>query len=337
MPDTPALAALGWRPFFAEQITETERTPARVTEVHRNGAEAEGAEGALSLPPTLGATVGDWVVTGAEGAPRRLDRQSLLKRRAPGRGYEMQAIAANVDTVFAVTSCTRDFSVARLERYVALTFEAGAAAVIVLTKPDLCDDVAEFEAAARAISMDVPIITLDARTDAPRQALAPWVEPGRTIALLGSSGVGKSTLVNALSDGATVATQPARAADQRGRHTTTRRQMHRLSGGALVVDTPGMREVQLADADAGLARLFADLEARAATCRFRDCAHGEEPGCAIKAALAAGVIDHARVERWQVLKAENAFNTESLAGRRWDEKERAEGIRDRRARLGKGG
>ncbi|SDY60849.1 ribosome biogenesis GTPase [Jannaschia faecimaris] len=338
-PDHPTLAALGWQVFFADQVTDNAAVPARVMEVHRSGAQALGPEGEVRIPPGVDATVGDWVLFDPvlPAKSHVLDRFSLIKRRAPGKGHDVQAIAANVDTVFIVTSCTREFNVARLERYVALTLEAGAEAVIVLTKPDLCNDVAALERAARGISDQVTIVTLDARGAEPADKLAQWCAPGRTVAFLGSSGVGKSTLVNALSDGAEIATQPAREADHRGRHTTTHRQMHRLPGGALVVDTPGMRELQLTDTAEGLAMLFADLEALATTCKFRDCAHTVEPGCAIKAALAAGDIDPDRVERWKVLVAEDTFNTQSLSGRRWDEKERAEGIRDRRARLGKGG
>lgn len=337
-PDAPTLADLGWRPFFADQV-EPGSTVLRVTEVHRSGAQAQGPQGTVRLPPSVDATVGDWIRLDPEQPARSvvLDRFSLIKRRAPGRGHEVQAIAANVDTVLTVTSATREFNVARLERYVALTLDAGAEAVIVITKPDLCDDIAPLEAAARAISDRISVVTLDARGAAPRADLAHWCAPGRTLAFLGSSGVGKSTLVNALSDGPEIATQPAREADNRGRHTTTHRQMHRLAGGALVVDTPGMRELQLTDTATGLGLLFADLEALAARCKFRDCAHAQEPGCAIKAALDASQIDAARVERWKVLVAEDVFNTQTLAGRRWDEKERAESIRDRRARLGKGG
>ena len=342
MPDSPAsaptLADLGWTAFFAEQVPAG-AVCARVMEVHRSGARAVGPSGAVRLPPSLEATVGDWVRLDATNPANStvLERFSLLKRRAPGKGHEVQAIAANIDTVFVVTSATREFNVARLERYVALTLEAGAEAVIVVTKPDLCDDIAAVVAAAESISPEVRVVALDARDAAARVALAPWCAPGRTVAFLGSSGVGKSTLVNALSDGPEIATQPAREADHRGRHTTTHRQMHRLANGALVVDTPGMRELQLTDTAAGLALLFADLEALAARCRFRDCAHAGEPGCAVAEALEAGEIDAARVERWKVLVAEDSFNTQSLSGRRWDEKERAEGIRDRRARLGKGG
>lgn len=332
------LTDLGWQVFFADQV-ENASAPVRVMEVHRSGAQAMGASGEVRIPPAVAATVGDWVLfdTTLPANSVVLERFSLIKRRAPGRGHEVQAIAANVDTVFTVTSATREFNVARLERYVALTLEAGAEAVIVLTKPDLCDDIATLEAAARGISDQVSVVVLDARGAEPHAKLSQWCAPGRTVAFLGSSGVGKSTLVNALSDGPDIATQPAREADHRGRHTTTHRQMHRLANGALVVDTPGMRELQLTDTAEGLALLFADLETLATQCKFRDCAHAKEPGCAIKAALEAGEIDAARVERWHVLVAEDTFNTQSLSGRRWDEKERAEGIRDRRARLGKGG
>jgi ribosome biogenesis GTPase / thiamine phosphate phosphatase len=340
--DDLTLAALGWQEFFAEQVSDADleaAPPVRVTEVHRSGLRALGAGLDRRIPPGVAATVGDWMLLDRDRPvdSRVLDRHSLIKRRAPGKGHEVQLIAANIDTVFIVTSCTREFNVARLERYAALTLEAGAVPVIVMTKPDLCDDAQAMADRARTISDRVEVVVLDARGDAPRRDLARWCGPGQTVAFLGSSGVGKSTLVNALSDGPEIATQPAREADDRGRHTTTHRQMHLLGNGCVVLDTPGMRELQLTDTADGLATLFADLEMLAGQCKFRDCAHEREPGCAIMAALDAGDIDANRVERWKVLVAEDTFNTESLSGRRWDEKERAEGIRDRRARLGKGG
>ena len=296
--DDLTLAALGWQAFFADQVSDADleaAPPVRVTEVHRSGLRALGAGLDRRIPPGVAATVGDWMLLDRDRPvdSRVLDRHSLIKRRAPGKGHEVQLIAANIDTVFIVTSCTREFNVARLERYAALTFEAGAVPVIVMTKPDLCDDAQAMADRARTISDRVEVVVLDARGDAPRRDLARWCRPGQTVAFLGSSGV--------------------------------------------VLDTPGMRELQLTDTADGLATLFADLEMLAGQCKFRDCAHEREPGCAIKAALDAGDIDANRVERWKVLVAEDTFNTESLSGRRWDEKERAEGIRDRRARLGKGG
>jgi ribosome small subunit-dependent GTPase A len=171
--------------------------------------------------------------------------------------------------------------VARLERYVALAFEAGIDPVIVLTKADLTEDTAPYVEEARKVSDRVPVVALDARGEEPAEALADWCKPGRTVAFLGSSGVGKSTLTNALLGTQAIATQGIREDDARGRHTTTRRELHATPGGCLVLDTPGMRELQLTDAAAGIADVFEDIEALAASCRFTDCRHETEPGCAV--------------------------------------------------------
>jgi ribosome biogenesis GTPase len=239
----------------------------------------------------------------------------------------MQPIAANLDTAFIVTSCNQDFNVARLERYIALTLEAGVDPVIVLTKPDLCDTPQDYVDRAAEISDLVPVVVLDARGDAAKTALAPWCKPGKTVAFLGSSGVGKSTLVNALSEGAGVETQAIREDDAKGRHTTTRRQLHFVPGGCAVLDTPGMRELQLADAASGVADLFSDLHDLSQQCRFNDCAHETEPGCAVRAALDAGEIDNARLGRWQKLMAEDRFNTASMSERKSRDKALGKTIR----------
>lgn len=325
------LETLGWQPFFAQQtdIEELAATPpVRVTTVHRNGAEATGDGIEARLPPTLEATVGDWVLFDAEQPTqsRLLRRKSLIKRRAPGHDRAVQMIAANLDTAFITTSCNADFNVARLERYIALAFEAEVAPVIVLTKPDLADP-APFLAQAAAISEAVPVISVNAKSDAPQNALAQWCKPGQTVAFIGSSGVGKSTLVNAIS-GLKIDTQGIREDDAKGRHTTTRRELFFIEGGCAVLDTPGMRELQMTDAAAGLAELFDDLDALAGQCKFNDCAHATEPGCAVKAALEAGEIDAPRLHRWQKLTAEDAFNSASLAQRRAKDKAFGKMVRD---------
>ena len=188
--------------------------------------------------------------------------------------------------------------------------------MIVLTKADLVADVADYVAKASALSEDVMVVTLDARSEEPLEKLGPWCGFGKTIAFLGSSGVGKSTLTNALAGDTEIATGAIREADARGRHTTTRRQLHLVPGGCAVLDTPGMREVQLADVSGGIDALFADLTELATHCRFRDCAHQTEPGCALRAAVAAGEVDQARLDRWHKLVAEEAFNSASLSERR---------------------
>ncbi|MBS1182747.1 MAG: ribosome small subunit-dependent GTPase [Proteobacteria bacterium] len=325
LPDGPGhhtptgLERLGWQSFFAQQVSvdDLARTPpARVTGIERSGARLEGDGLVAALPPRADVAVGDWLLYDAAspGASRLLERKSLFRRRAAGTGRSVQLIAANVDTVFVVTSCNRDFNVARLERYVAEAFESGVEPVIVVTKADLTDDPGEFAAAAAAVA--VPVVILDALGSEPKEKLAPWCKPGRTVAFLGSSGVGKSTLVNALSGRMTAATGGIREDDARGRHTTTSRHLHILPEGYSVLDTPGMREMQLADAAEGIAEVFTDLAEIAAGCRFSDCRHESEPGCAVQAAIATGAIDEPRLRRWQKLMREEAFNTASLAQRR---------------------
>src|SRR6056297_1502250 len=317
----PTHEILGWQPFFAQQISVDDliRTPpVRVTQVHRNALHVLGDGIDLTIPTLADATVGDWLLFDADapGSSRLLDRKSLIKRRAPGRDRNFQLIAANIDTVFIVSSCNDDFNVARLERYVALTFESGAEPVIVLTKTDLAMDVAGFVEAARGVSDRVAVVALDARAEEPGKVLAEWCRPGRTVAFLGSSGVGKSTLTNALAGTEDIATQAVREADARGRHTTTRRQLYMVPCGSIVLDTPGMRELQLADAASGIADVFEDIEALTTGCRFRDCAHDTEPGCAVQGAVAEGRLDPARLARWRKLQEEDAQNSVSLSDRR---------------------
>ncbi|WP_112875152.1 ribosome small subunit-dependent GTPase A [Paracoccus endophyticus] len=315
------LERLGWGPVFARQIDAdalAETPPVRVVAVHRSGLQVAGDGIDEMIPPGPEATVGDWLLLdrARPRSSRVLDRNSLIKRRAPGTGRAVQLIAANIDTVFIVTSCNQDFNVARLERYVALAFDAGIEPVIVLTKADLAEDTAPYVEAARKVSDRAPVVALDARGAEPVLALADWCKPGRTVAFLGSSGVGKSTLANALLGAHAIATQGIREDDAKGRHTTTRRELHATPGGCLVLDTPGMRELQLTDAATGIADVFEDIEALAARCRFSDCHHETEPGCAIQTAIEDGSLDPTRLARWRKLQAEDAFNSATLAERR---------------------
>lgn len=323
-----ALERLGWGPLFAGQIEAdalAQTPPVRVVAVHRSGLHVMGDGIDERIPPGPAATVGDWMLLdrARPKSSRILERSSLVKRRAPGTDRQTQLIAANIDTVFVVTSCNHDFNVARLERYVALAYEAETEPVIILTKADLTDDEENFVAAADAVSDRVPVVALDARSAEPTKLLADWCKPGRTVAFLGSSGVGKSTLANALLGAATIATQGIREDDAKGRHTTTRRELHITPAGCLILDTPGMRELQLTDAAAGIAEVFDDIETLAQRCRFKDCRHENEPDCAVLAAIATGTLDPARLTRWRKLQAEDAFNSASLAERR--EKDRAFG------------
>lgn len=326
----PALAdpllRLGWSGFFSQQTDADALAmtpPVRVTSVHRSGLQVQGIDLKGVIPPRKDATVGDWFLYDADIAQDSilLNRKSLIKRRSPGKDRFEQLIAANIDTAFIVTSCNADFNIARLERYVALAFDADVTPVILLTKPDLCDDAQRYADEARTISDLVAAQTINAKSDEAAEQLSAWCKTGQTVAFLGSSGVGKSTLSNALIGSDDIETSEIRAIDSKGRHTTTRRELHFVPNGCAVLDTPGMRELQLTDAAAGVGDLFADLETLQTHCKFRDCAHDSEPGCAVKAALANGDIDQARVIRWQKLVAEDAFNTASLTERKHKEKD----------------
>lgn len=323
-----SLDDLGWRPFFAAQLpADPAQLPARVVGVHR-GAVAVVAPGfEASLPPPRAAspdadeedaiTVGDWVLLdpSRERIASRLDRQGLFRRRAAGTGRRLQLIAANVDTLFVVTSANRDFNPARLERYLALAREGAANPVVVVTRADLNADAAALAAEAARLAPGLVAESLDARRPEAALQLAPWLAAGQTVALAGSSGVGKSTLINSLT-GAGLAVGEIRAADQRGRHSTTARSMHRLAGGAWLIDTPGMRELGLVAADEAIDDVFAEIAALASQCRFTDCGHGTEPGCAVRQAIESGELDAERLKRFRKLAAESRRNSESLHERR---------------------
>jgi len=315
------LRALGWSKYFADQATSaalSKTPPVRITQVHRNTLHIQGVDLDMIIPGLHGVTVGDWLLFDAD-APRNsqlLSRKSLIKRRAPGHDRKEQLIAANLDTAFVVTSCNNDFSLARLERYVAMAHEAGVTPVIILSKIDLTTEASEFAAQAQSISPQLSVVCLDARSPEAIELLRPWCQAGQTVAFLGSSGVGKSTLTNSLAGNEAIATQDVRASDDKGRHTTTGRQLHILPSGCAVLDTPGMREIQLTDVSIGLEETFADLHALKQNCRFNDCAHKTEPGCAVQAAVASGEVDVLRLQRWLKLVAEDAENTKFLSNRK---------------------
>jgi len=318
-----SLQSLGWRPFFQSQVElDSDLLPARVLNVHRGRIEVEHEGGHETIELTgkaasIAIAVGDWVLLDTDGpkVDHCLERFGLFQRRAAGTGGEIQLIAANIDTLFIVTSANRDFNVARLERYLAIAHDAGAFPVIVITKADTVDSASDFISEASALSPGVLVEALDARSPEDVEVLRPWCESGQTVALLGSSGVGKSTLVNTLT-GDHQHTKEVREDDQRGRHTTTSRSMHRLPQGGWLVDTPGMRELQLVDVGDALNDVFAEVASLAAACRFSDCSHESEPGCAVQTAIEAGTLDAGRLRRYQKLLSEDRRNTETIAERR---------------------
>ncbi len=322
-PVASPLAALGWRPFFANQVDADEllaHPPVRVTEVHRSSIHVVGDGIDQSLPWVAATTVGDWLMLNRElpTASRVLTRATEIKRRAAGPGRDVQMIAANLDTAFIVSSCNADFNVARLERFLAVVLEAGVTPVVVLTKKDQAPDWQDYVAQTQAMT-DAAVIAVNAKGDEVRSVLVPWCRPGQTVGFLGMSGVGKSTLTNAIGN-LSVATGDIRTDDARGRHTTTRRQLFFVPDGPAILDTPGMRELQLTEAASGVGEVFSDLEEIAGQCKFRDCAHGGEPGCKVQAGIASGTIEPERLARWQKLVAEDRVNSESVAQRRKREK-----------------
>ncbi|CUH76730.1 ribosome small subunit-dependent GTPase A [Tropicibacter naphthalenivorans] len=317
------LADLGWGAFFAQQLTDEDANlrPARVTEVQRDRIRAMDTGGTHTLIPAQHAgtyAVGDWVLTDGTHAQRRLDARSALTRKAAGHVAYTQRIAANVDTLGIVTSCNHDFSVARVERYLTLAAQAGCRPLLILTKPDKVEDhetAEDYLTQAHAIDPDLTAIMINAKDAEQVARLHPWCGNGQTLALLGSSGVGKTTLRNALT-GENAPTQKIRQDDSKGRHTTTYRSLVQTNLGGWLIDTPGMRELQLADAQEGIEEVFDDLVELETQCKFRNCGHGAEPGCAIQAAIASGDLDAARLERWRKLIEEDARNSESVARQR---------------------
>ena len=293
----------GWEAAFAERRAAG-LAPARVAIQHRGAYDliAEAGELRASAANRLVKleelpVVGDWVGVDSETllVEAVLDRRTVISRKEVLEAVREQVLAANVDVAFLVQALPLDFNVRRLERYLAMAWESGAQPVVLLTKTDLVDDIAPYLDEVEAVTLGAcPVQGVSAVTGEGLDELRPWFLPHRTAVLLGSSGVGKSSIVNALAGEELLATQEVRADDHRGRHTTTHRELILLPGGGVVLDTPGIRELQLWDAD--LEQTFGDVEEIARRCRFSDCAHDREPGCAIRDALADGTLP---AERWQ--------------------------------------
>lgn len=320
---------LGWNAFFDEQLEDSERAAliwGRVSEEQRGQYEVmteagpvaailpgrwrRDRAGGLDIP-----AVGDWVglekPAGSEKCVvrRLLKRRTKLSRNAAGEKTQEQVVAANVDVVFVLTSLNMDLSLRRLERFLAVVWDSGAQPVVILTKADLCADPAPLRQQVLTVVGKVPVIVLRRDDAAAVAQISGWIPAGSTAVFIGSSGVGKSTLVNLLAGRELQSTAEVRDDDDKGRHTTTSRKLFALPSGGLVMDTPGMRELQMWDAEFGLAQAFDDIEEIAARCRFSNCAHASEPGCALRAALEAGTLPRERYDSYLKLKTEVAYHS----------------------------
>jgi len=332
---TGDLISFGLTPYFERQLTLEEMEHGhlgRVAAVHRSQLRVLAESGELLVPPPANLlsaapenrpTVGDWVLLSEDCSriERVLERNSVFQRVAAGEKNEIQLIAANVDLLFIVTSCNEEFNESRLERYLALAAEAGVMPVIVLTKIDLTGDPASYVARANRVQRNVPVVGVNALDAATFDELQSWIEPGSTVALVGSSGVGKSTILNTLAGSAIAATAEIREDDKKGRHTTSSRSLHRLTGGGLLIDVPGMRELAVAGLDQGLSSVFDDIELLAAQCRFPDCRHETEPGCAVRDSIESGRLDERRLSSYRKLRRENQRHNASLAEARRTQRE----------------
>lgn len=343
------LSALGFGPFFEQQLRSPESDkviPARIAAEHRGAYEVWSGAGPgraqlagrlrLELEDAGAPGVGDWVVVKDAPGPdhttvieRVLMRRTVFTRGAAGREVRAQVVAANVDLVFAVCSLDADFNVRRLERYLARIWASGAQPVVILNKADICDNVAGRVSEVESRCAGVRILVTSALRSEGIETVRAFIHDGMTVALVGSSGAGKSTLVNALLGEDRMRTGEVRAGDGRGCHVTTHRQLVLLPSGGLLLDTPGMRELQLVDED-GLGAVFGDIAALAGRCRFRDCRHKTEPGCAVKQAVESGELDAERLEHFDKLEREaQAYElrhderkrkqAERVWGQLWDE------------------
>ena len=317
-----SLESLGWTPFFEAQVDrarDAELTPARVAEEQRGSYQIVGEAGAwraelagrwrhqMAGDGSVAPCTGDWVMArvpppGDDDSPalvhRVLMRRTKFSRKEAGNRTAEQIIASNVDTIFLVQSLNRDLNPRRLERYLALLWESGAEPVVVLSKADLCAEPGPLVEIARAAARGVSVHVTSAVAAGGLDPLAPYLGEGHTVALVGSSGVGKSSIVNRLVGEDVMRVKEIRE-DQRGRHTTTSRHLVMLPGGGMLLDTPGMRTVLMWEGEEGLAHTFQDIEELAARCRFRDCGHGTEPGCAVQTALESGTLDAGRFQNYR--------------------------------------
>ncbi len=317
------LSQWGWTPFFQLQLSLdewSEVVPSRVIEQQKSILTVITDAGIQQVPimpsmPSL--VVGDWILLNQNnGFVRDLERRNYFKRKAAGVESKWQLLASNIDTAFVVSSLNDDFNLNRIERYLTFAREAEAEPVLVLTKGDLVDDIEQWQDQYQELTEQIPVIVVNALDFNSCERLFDWLQFGQTAVLLGSSGVGKSTITNTLSQQNSQATGAIRESDSKGRHTTSSRYLIPLQNGSLILDTPGMRELKLADCEQGIQAVFSDIEELAENCRFTDCQHNGEPGCNVQKAVAEGVLSQRKLDNYLKLKGEEARNTATLAERR---------------------
>ena len=316
IPDRWAALAAQYPELTVGRITLQEKGMYRIrTSIGEENALVSGKFQFDAQSPSDYPAVGDYVMVNCADPDTAiihqvLPRKSLFVRKAAGTSKTEQVVAANIDTVFLCMSLNNDFNLRRLERYLAVAWESGADPVVVLTKADLCADLPQKQREVGAIAMGVEILTTSAMESDGYRQIMPYITEGRTVAFVGSSGVGKSTLINRLLGEKRLATDGLRN-DDKGHHTTTHRELLVLPNGAMVIDTPGMRELGMWDAASGVGQTFGDIEELAARCRFRNCSHSGEPGCAVRAAIRSGELDSGRWQSYQKLKNENSYAADS--------------------------